>query len=127
MLREPELEIRQAAFDRIAWLREQGIAHPEQARLVSLFCYEPQALAQMLVQWAAGPIPTHVLVTAGRATAALPPALRNAALSDRVPHVPQPEFDHLLGLHLNFVRGRTPWFARSGPGSLHLADLPAGR
>jgi uncharacterized repeat protein (TIGR03837 family) len=118
LLREPDLELRQAAFDRIAWLREQGIAHPEEARLVSLFCYEPQALDQMLGQWAAGPVPTHVLVTAGRAASAVRAALEKRRQSDPawnsasllsitwLPLLSQPDFDHLLwACDLNLVRG----------------------
>jgi uncharacterized repeat protein (TIGR03837 family) len=118
LLREPDLELRQAAFDRFAWLREHGIAHPDAARLVSLFCYEPQALDQMLGQWAAGPGPTHVLVTAGRATEAVRAALEKRHQSDPawnsasllsitwLPLLSQSDFDHLLwACDLNLVRG----------------------
>jgi uncharacterized repeat protein (TIGR03837 family) len=83
----------------------------EDARLVSLFCYEPSALDQLLGQWAAGPGRTHVLVTAGRATAALRAALAKTPGSPLLsitwlPLLSQPDFDHLLwACDLNFVRG----------------------
>ena len=118
LLREPDLEQRQAAFDRAAWLHEHRIAHRGEAQLVSLFCYEPPALDQMLSQWAAGPAPTHVLVTAGRATAAMRAAVEKKQHADLswnsasllsitwLPLLSQPDFDHLLwACDLNFVRG----------------------
>ena len=118
LLREPNLALRQAAFDRAAWLREYGIDAGDGARLVSLFCYEPPALDQLLGQWAAAPDPTHVLVTAGRATAAVRAALEKRQHSDPawnsasrlsitwLPLLSQPDFDHLLwACDLNFVRG----------------------
>ena len=47
LLREPDLLARQASFDRSGWLRIQGL--PEAAALrVSLFCYEPAALPDLL-------------------------------------------------------------------------------
>lgn len=69
LLREPDLPARQAAFDRHAWLAAQGIDWQGE-RLVSLFCYEPVALADLLVRLSEGPDPTRLLVTAGRASAA---------------------------------------------------------
>jgi uncharacterized repeat protein (TIGR03837 family) len=118
LLREPDLAQRQAAFDRAGWLRGQGIDASEGTALVSLFCYEPPALDQLLEQWAAGPRSTHVLVTAGRATAAVRAALQKRQRSDPswnsasllsitwLPVLSQPDFDHLLwACDLNFVRG----------------------
>jgi uncharacterized repeat protein (TIGR03837 family) len=107
LLRERELPARRAAFDRAAWLRRWSIA-PD-AQVVSLFCYEPPALADLLRQLAAGPRTTHLLVTAGRATGAV------RALGARstgklqlheLPLLSQREYDHLLwSCDLNFVRG----------------------
>jgi uncharacterized repeat protein (TIGR03837 family) len=118
LLREPDLAQRQADFDRAAWLREHGIDAGDGARLVSLFCYEPPALEQMLGQWAAGADPIHVLVTAGRATSAVRAALEKKQQADPswnstarlsitwLPLLSQPDFDHLLwACDLNFVRG----------------------
>ncbi|HWI77789.1 MAG TPA: elongation factor P maturation arginine rhamnosyltransferase EarP [Ramlibacter sp.] len=118
LLREPDLLRRQSEFKRDAWLQAQGIAGTQGARLVSLFCYEPPALEPLLAQWARGPRATHLLVTAGRATAALRAALKQIethapAWNSRgllsiscLPLLSQPDFDHLLwACDLNFVRG----------------------
>jgi uncharacterized repeat protein (TIGR03837 family) len=118
LLREPDLMQRQAGFDRAAWLRRKGIAWQAGERLVSLFCYEPQALPRLLAQLAADPVPTRLLVTGGRASAAV-----QAAIEDQSKRQPawnakgvlsitqlalldQIDFDHLLwSCDLNFVRG----------------------
>jgi uncharacterized repeat protein (TIGR03837 family) len=86
--------------------------------LVSLFCYEPGALDDLLSQLAAGPRPTHLLVTTGRSTAAVQAYLgsRNTIQADRndggrlrisfLPSLTQNDFDRLLwSCDLNFVRG----------------------
>ncbi len=117
LLREPELMARQARFDRSAWLTEQGIEWRGE-RLMSLFCYEPPALAQLLNQLAEDDQPTRLLVTAGRATSAV-----QACIRSQLGHQPlwnkreklsfsfikpltQIDFDHLLwACDLNFVRG----------------------
>ena len=70
LLREPGLLARQARFEPDAWLAAQGIAGGGERR-ISLFCYEPAPLAELLDRLAAGPEPTRLLVTAGRATAAV--------------------------------------------------------
>lgn len=118
LLREPDLAQRQAAFDRAAWLRAQGIPMGDGATLVSLFCYEPAMLDQLLGHWAAGPGSTRVLVTAGRAAAAVRGAIETKQQSEPswnaasflsinwLPLLSQPDFDHLLwSCDLNFVRG----------------------
>jgi uncharacterized repeat protein (TIGR03837 family) len=107
LLREQDLAQRQAAFDRPAWRRSWGL--PEDAQLVSLFCYEPRALPGLLDELAAQDRSTHLLVTAGRATA----ALRRLQAGDRgslrlhwLPLLPQRDYDELLwACDLNFVRG----------------------
>ncbi|MEJ8849892.1 elongation factor P maturation arginine rhamnosyltransferase EarP [Variovorax rhizosphaerae] len=111
LLREPDLSARQEAFDRTAWLGAQGIDWQGE-RLVSLFCYEPPALADLLAQLAAGPAPARLLVTPGRAARAVQAIAgtgveRSGALSiSCLPHLAQPDFDHLLwACDLNFVRG----------------------
>lgn len=107
LLREPGLAARRQAFDRGAWLARQRVDWRGE-RLVSLFCYEPPALAALLAQLERSATPSRLLVTAGRATAALPPgpARRGALSIDWLPHLPQTEFDHLLwACDLNFVRG----------------------
>lgn len=110
LLREDDLAARRDGFDRAAWLSAQGIGWQGE-RLVSLFSYEPAALAPLLAQLRHGAEPTRLVVTAGRAGAAVralcPPDEPGGALSlNWLPHVPQEEFDHLLwSCDLNFVRG----------------------
>jgi uncharacterized repeat protein (TIGR03837 family) len=110
LLREPDLTARRNAFDRAAWLARQGIDWRGE-RLVSLFSYEPPALRALLSQLRAGPEPTRLIVTAGRAAAAVralyPSGQAGGSLSlTWLPHVPQDDFDHLLwSCDLNFVRG----------------------
>jgi uncharacterized repeat protein (TIGR03837 family) len=118
LLREPGLLERQARFDREAWLNRHGIHVGKGCVMVSLFCYEPAALDQLLAHWARGPGRTHLLVTAGRAAAAVHAAVarkaqsepqwnRSAALTTSwLPLLTQLDFDHLLwACDLNFVRG----------------------
>ncbi|HET8747486.1 MAG TPA: elongation factor P maturation arginine rhamnosyltransferase EarP [Ramlibacter sp.] len=108
LLREQDLAARRAAFDRNAWLRQWGIG-ADDGRVLSLFCYEPAALPQLLDQLAQGGTPTHLLVTAGRAAA----AVRQCGAGSRgvlqlhfLPLLSQREYDHLLwSCDLNFVRG----------------------
>jgi uncharacterized repeat protein (TIGR03837 family) len=118
LLREPDLLREQAGFDRHAWLLRQGVQAPSDALLVSLFCYEPRALDQLLAAWARGPGRTHLFVTAGRAAEAAREAVARNDRSDPawnhssrlsltwLPLLSQPEFDRLLwACDLNFVRG----------------------
>jgi uncharacterized repeat protein (TIGR03837 family) len=117
LLREQDLPERQARFDRGAWLRAHGIDPAEDAQHVSLFCYEPAALDDLLAAWSGAPYRTRLLVTAGRAAAAVRAALMRAqahapAASGSqlsitwLPLLAQRDFDHLLwSCDLNFVRG----------------------
>ena len=117
LLREPDLTERQTRFDRAAWLQHLGIQFNGE-RLVSLFCYEPPALSELLEQLANDAQPTRLLVTAGRAAAAVkafindknrlqPPWNMRKQLSiSYLPTLTQYDFDHLLwACDLNFVRG----------------------
>jgi uncharacterized repeat protein (TIGR03837 family) len=107
LLREPDLMARRESFDRAAWLARHHIPWRGE-RLASLFCYEPAALPDLLAQWENASQPTRLLVTAGRAAAALPPgpAQRGALSISWLPYLPQTDFDHLLwACDLNFVRG----------------------
>ncbi|RSZ34373.1 MULTISPECIES: elongation factor P maturation arginine rhamnosyltransferase EarP [unclassified Variovorax] len=114
LLREPGLMERRARFERAPWLAALQIPWRSEERLVSLFCYEPPALADLLARLAEGGQPTRLLVTAGRATQAVQALLGSApspqghgALSiSYLPYLTQPDFDHLLwACDLNFVRG----------------------
>lgn len=118
LLREAGLMAARERFDRAAWRRRHGLPTSGE-RLVSLFCYEPAALPELLAQWATDPItPTRLLVTEGRARAATHAAI--ARLDARqagwnaagrlvplfLPLMPQTAFDELLwACDLNFVRG----------------------
>ncbi len=117
LLREPGLAARQAAFDREAWLRRFAI-HFQGERLISLFCYEPAALQSLLEQLAAAEQPTRLLVTPGRATAAVQACIAcmngtHAAWNTHerlkftyLPALNQLDYDCLLwSCDLNFVRG----------------------
>jgi uncharacterized repeat protein (TIGR03837 family) len=117
LLREPDLLERQARFDRTAWLRQLGIEFQDE-RFVSLFCYEPPALGELLDNLAGDPQPSRLLVTAGRATAAVKACMeyknssqplwnkRKALSFSYLPALTQSGFDHLLwASDLNFVRG----------------------
>jgi len=112
LLREPDLLQRQARFDRQAWLARIGLpAAAPGERLVSLFCYEPAVLPDLLRQLGADPAPTRLLVTPGRAQRALEAAQAHCGSAPMppwqlLPWLPQPEFDHLLwACDLNCVRG----------------------
>jgi len=118
LLREPHLASRRHEFDRDAWFRRIGVAPAEGSRLLSLFCYEPPALGALLDLCAKAAVPTHLLVTPGRATDALRAALqrknatdptwlaRSGLSIDWMPWLTQIDFDHLLwACDLNFVRG----------------------
>lgn len=117
LLRENDLFERQTKFNRESWLQQQGIPFQGE-RLISLFCYEPAALGAVLTKLANDPQATRLMVTAGRATAAVQGRLeafkqsqplwnRQGSLSfSFLPPLTQVEFDHLLWTcDLNFVRG----------------------
>lgn len=117
LLREPDLLEQQGQFDRHAWLAELGVNwHGE--RLVSLFCYEPAGLGDLLGTLANDTQATTLLVTEGRAGAAVRTEIlnknrlqpfwnkRNSLSIYYIPQLAQTDFDHLLwACDLNFVRG----------------------
>ena len=118
LLREIDLEQRQQSFDAAQWLQKMGIARRPQETLVSLFCYEPPALASLVGLWADGDQPTHLLVTPGRAAAAVLAVIahkngleplwnkRRALSISYLPQLSQTDYDHLLwSCDLNCVRG----------------------
>ena len=133
LLREADLPQRQAAFDKTAWLKHHGIDWQAENSevLVSLFCYEPAALSQLLndlTQQGINGKPVHLLVAAGRATDAVralkPPKLPKSPynydqigsqlnqyvceqlLISYLPLLSQTDYDHLLwASDINFVRG----------------------
>ena len=111
LIREQALPQRQANFDRNAWRAAHGVAPSECA--ISLFCYEPPALPQLLAQlqtpaanWA-----PRLLVTPGRATAAVQACAQTGATNSALkpiylPVRTQTAFDEMLwACDLNLVRG----------------------
>jgi uncharacterized repeat protein (TIGR03837 family) len=109
LIREQVLPAEQAAFDRDAWLAAMDITGT--GRTISLFCYEPPGLAALLARLARTDPPVRLLVTAGRARAAV------EALKDSVPGyqrlqlhwlplLSHQDYDRLLwACEVNFVRG----------------------
>ena len=109
LLRGPDLLERQARFDRTPWLLNHGVDLQPGDRVISLFCYEPVGLPDLLRDLAGTRPRTHVLVTAGRATAAVLAASAGLAALPQITFLPlldQADYDHLLwSADLNFVRG----------------------
>ncbi len=114
LLRERDLLTRQASFDAPAWLASQGVAAAADTVQASLFSYEPAALPGLLTHWRqAGHHgrPVNLLVTAGRAWAAvqacgLPLAEEGLLRIHPLPYLSQLDFDHLLwACDINLVRG----------------------
>ena len=114
LILESDFAARRAAFDRRAWLAALGLPATGE-RLVSLFCYEPAGLAPLITRWQAGSQRTRLLVTPGRARAALEAVLPQGAAGGalaitHLPHLTQTDYDHLLwACDLNFVRGEDSW------------------
>ncbi len=125
LLRETDLLARQQVFDRGAWLGHvlslKQLGFDPNTRYISLFCYEPQALEALINQLAnnqTSQAPTCLLVTAGRAAAAVKAVLEHQTRLQPSYSLPkllsivyldaltQVEYDHLLwSCDLNFVRG----------------------
>ena len=117
LLRESNLSSRQANFNRSDWLHQQSIPVASE-RLISLFCYEPPALSSFMTQLVKDSISTRLLVTPGRASAAIRKCIQQKNLDNPLwnkdevltfsylPALTQQDFDHLLwSCDLNFVRG----------------------
>lgn len=114
LIREPWLDQQQLEFDRDAWLAGMGIHAPGET-LISLFCYEPPALRDWLLDLSRGPHKTRMLVTAGRAAAWVISCLESwtdptssifdvATLSERQPNTPAlPRHITFGSLTLNFL------------------------
>ena len=103
LLREADLWAQQAQFDRHAHRLALCPDAAPSARLVSLFCYEPPGLVPGLAQLAPN---DRVLVTPGRAWAALQQAAPDAPHGQPLAYQDQAGFDRLLwACDLNFVRG----------------------
>jgi uncharacterized repeat protein (TIGR03837 family) len=107
LLRETDLLERQQRFDRAAWRQKHAPHLAPGGLLISLFCYEPAALPQLLAQLAG--TPHHLLVTPGRPLAAVQQALASMAVHpswSALPYTTQNGFDDMLwACDLNLVRG----------------------
>jgi uncharacterized repeat protein (TIGR03837 family) len=107
LLRETDLQERQQRFDRTAWRQKHAPHLAPSGQLISLFCYEPAALPQLLAQLAG--TPHHLLVTPGRPLAAVQQALAGMPVHpswSALPYTTQDGFDDMLwACDLNFVRG----------------------
>ncbi len=111
LLREPNLPMRQQCFDRQAW-RMHHVPHmPDRALLISLFCYEPSHLPELLEQCSHGK--HHLLITPGRSATATEQALGSnhpSPACQMLPYTDQIGFDEILwGCDVNFVRGEDSW------------------
>ena len=110
LLREPGLLAARQAFDRDAWLAQQGWPRLPGEQVVALFCYDNPALPALLQTLADGP-PTLLLAAQGAAPQQVQQALgaglqRGKLRAISLPWLTQPDFDHALWSgDLNFVRG----------------------
>ena len=113
LLREAALVSEWQATDatqRAAFFAQHGVAWQGET-VLSLFCYEPPLLGVLLETLAASATPVRLLVTPGRASAAVQSLLGAQTRSGQLqlnylPALTQPAFDQLLGsCDLNFVRG----------------------
>lgn len=120
LLREADLLQRQAHFDRTAARQQLAPELSAEAWLISLFCYEPAALPELLTSLAG--TPHQLLVTPGRPLAAMQAALAHRCAEPvwrALAHTDQGGFDELLwACDLNFVRGedslvRALWAGRA--------------
>jgi uncharacterized repeat protein (TIGR03837 family) len=110
LLRETDLLERQQRFDRAAWRQQHAPNLKPGGQLISLFCYEPAALPQLLTQLQG--TPHHLLVTPGRPLAAVQQAMSTMPADgpqlnwSALPYTDQNGFDEMLwACDLNFVRG----------------------
>ena len=112
LLRETDLLQRQQALDRAGWRQRMGVAADSQL-VLSLFCYEPPALATLLQQLSADAAPGSWLVFQGRGRVlleqlvghSLPVQHGNSQLLP-LPWLDQAGFDEVLwASDFNAVRG----------------------
>ncbi|MFC7459954.1 elongation factor P maturation arginine rhamnosyltransferase EarP [Hydrogenophaga defluvii] len=111
LLREDDLQARQARFDRGTWLQTHAPGWAGE-QVVSLFCYEPVNLGTWLDHLRQpDSAPTHLLVAPGRPMAAVRQHLGEGTQHGPLrltwrSHCSQTEFDHVLwASDLNMVRG----------------------
>lgn len=111
LLREATLPARQLAHEPARWLRNLGLPVDDGRRRVSLFCYEPESLGNVMRSAGLDASPADWLITPGRASAAVDQALGEEPPGEgcrpiRLPRLTQQDYDRLLwSCDLNFVRG----------------------
>jgi uncharacterized repeat protein (TIGR03837 family) len=110
-------QTRRSKFDRAAWLAALPLDKPiaDNEHLISLFCYEPAALPDLLKQLSQAGTTTRLLVAQGRPSAAVAAATQALHMPScgtgqlhisQLPYLSQTDFDHLLwACDFNFVRG----------------------
>jgi uncharacterized repeat protein (TIGR03837 family) len=87
------------------WLKEHQLL-TSRPRRISLFCYEPPVLDQVMREAAQGGPGCDWLVTPGRAAQAVAALAKHPTSLHALPALTQHDFDHLLwACDLNFVRG----------------------
>jgi uncharacterized repeat protein (TIGR03837 family) len=102
LIREPGLLEARRRFQRQDWLQGHGIAARPGERLFSLFSYDTRALPALLEALSDAPVlllmPSGVQIDL--------PDLPARVRTQRLPYLPQPEYDRLLwSCDLNLVRG----------------------
>jgi len=118
LLREPDLlDVPTPDNKRATWLSALPLDKPiaENEQLISLFCYEPAALPDLLLQLSQANEPTRLFVAQGRPSAAVAQATQALNMPrngmgqlhiSQLPYLSQTDFDHLLWVcDVNFVRG----------------------
>ena len=110
-------QTRRSKFDRTAWVSTLSLDTTITAneRLISLFCYEPTALPDLLKQLSLADEHTRLLVAQGRPSAAvaaatqalnMPSSGKGQLHISQLPYFSQTEFDNLLwACDFNLVRG----------------------
>jgi uncharacterized repeat protein (TIGR03837 family) len=132
LLREPGLSGAQAAFDREAWCRAQGLALAPDERLASVFCYPGTDLRGLVDALARGGERWCVATAPGAATALAqrlgPQTHRHRVRHVAMPWLAQAGYDRLLwAADLNVVRGedsftRAQWAGKPFVWQLYRQD-----
>jgi len=105
--------IRNAVADAVDRNTKPTLGAAEGVRQISLFCYEPEALPDLLTSLGQDGRPSQLLVAHGRATQAVRRLLESASFElpgnlqvEYLPTLSQTQFDAMLGrCDLNLVRG----------------------
>lgn len=89
-----------------AWLKALDIHQAPDTRLGSVFTYRTAPLNDWVLALAGQPRPTHLLIPEGVPLPDLEPSTAGAVTWQRIPFLPQSEYDHLLWtMDFNLVRG----------------------